>query len=36
MPYAIVVGDAGMVTNGAGGKPSAGILLEDYSNGNDL
>jgi NitT/TauT family transport system substrate-binding protein len=31
---AIVVGDA--LVTGAGGKPSTGILLEDYSNGNDM
>jgi NitT/TauT family transport system substrate-binding protein len=31
---AIVVGDA--IVTGAGGKPSTGILLEDYSNGNDM
>ncbi|MDP9173815.1 MAG: ABC transporter substrate-binding protein [Planctomycetota bacterium] len=30
----IVSGDA--VVTGAGGKPSAAILLEDYSNGNDM
>jgi NitT/TauT family transport system substrate-binding protein len=30
----IVVGDA--LVTGAGGKPSTGILLEDYSNGNDM
>jgi NitT/TauT family transport system substrate-binding protein len=31
---AIVAGDA--LVSGAGGKPSTGILLEDYSNGNDM
>jgi NitT/TauT family transport system substrate-binding protein len=31
---AIVVGDA--IVTGAGGKPSTGIVLEDYSNGNDM
>jgi len=31
---AIVSGDA--VVTGAGGKPSAAVLLEDYSNGNDM
>jgi NitT/TauT family transport system substrate-binding protein len=31
---AIVAGDA--IVTGAGGKPSAAILLEDYSNGNDM
>ncbi len=30
----IVAGDA--IVTGAGGKPSTGILLEDYSNGNDM
>ncbi len=30
----VVVGDA--LVSGAGGKPSAGIVLEDYSNGNDM
>jgi len=30
----IVCGDA--IVTGAGGKPSTGILLEDYSNGNDM
>jgi NitT/TauT family transport system substrate-binding protein len=30
----IVTGDA--ICTGAGGKPSTGILLEDYSNGNDM
>jgi NitT/TauT family transport system substrate-binding protein len=30
----MVVGDA--LVSGAGGKPSTGILLEDYSNGNDM
>jgi NitT/TauT family transport system substrate-binding protein len=31
---AVVSGDA--IVTGAGGKPSAAILLEDYSNGNDM
>jgi len=30
----VVAGDA--LVSGAGGKPSSGILLEDYSNGNDM
>jgi NitT/TauT family transport system substrate-binding protein len=30
----VVSGDA--IVTGAGGKPSAAILLEDYSNGNDM
>ncbi len=30
----IVTGDA--IVTGAGGKPSSGIVLEDYSNGNDM